>query len=89
MFKRHNQTDVLSAATIIWTSGTATHALIEALPIPQEHRDKQGHLQVTPTLQLPDFPEVFAGGDCAVDMEDPLPAGHKLPINKARRSLIT
>jgi NADH dehydrogenase len=73
-FKRYNQTDVLSAATIIWTSGTATHPLIEALPIPQEHRDKQGRLQVTPTLQLPDFPEVFAGGDCAVNMENPLPA---------------
>jgi NADH dehydrogenase len=25
-------------------------------------------------LQLPDFPEVFAGGDCAVDMENLLPA---------------
>lgn len=73
-FKRHNQTEVLPAATIIWTTGTATHPLIKALPIAQEHRDKQGRLQVTPTLQLPDFPEVFAGGDCAVDKDNPLPA---------------
>ena len=73
-FKRHNQTEVLPAATIIWTTGTATNPLIKALPIPEEHRDKQGRLQVTPTLQLPDFPEVFAGGDCAVDMLNPLPA---------------
>ena len=73
-FERHNQTEVLPASTIIWTTGTATHPLIKALPIPEAHRDKQGRLQVTPTLQLPDFPEVFAGGDCVVDMQNPLPA---------------
>ena len=73
-FQRHNQTEELSAATVIWTTGTANNPLIEALPIPAENRDKKGRLKVTPTLQLPDFPEVFAGGDCAVDVEHPLPA---------------
>ena len=28
---------------------------------------------VTSTLQLPDFPEVFAGGDCAAEQGDILP----------------
>jgi NADH dehydrogenase len=73
-FKRHNSSEALSAATIIWTTGTAINPLIKALPVPVQRRDKQGRLQVTPTLQLPDFPEVFAGGDCAVDQDHPLPA---------------
>ena len=64
-YKRNDQTETLPASTIIWTTGTNTHPLIKDLPIPDEHRDKHGRLQVTSTLQLPDFPEVFAGGDCA------------------------
>ncbi len=57
------------ASTIIWTAGTTTHPLIKSLPIPDQHRDKQGRLHLLPTLQLPDFPDVFAGGDCAVDLQ--------------------
>ena len=68
-YKRDGKSEILSASTAIWTSGTATHPLIKNLPIPDEHRDKHGRLHVTPTLQLPDFPEVFAGGDCAVDVQ--------------------
>lgn len=71
--KRNNQTEELLAATIIWTTGTATNPLITALPIPETSRDKKGRLKLTNTLQLPDFPEVFAGGDCTV-MEKPWPA---------------
>ncbi len=72
VIKRNNQIEELSAATIIWTTGTATNPLIAALPIPATSRDKQGQLKLTNTLQLLDFPEVFAGGDCTV-MEHPLP----------------
>ncbi len=68
-YQRNDQTEALRAGTIIWTTGTNTHSLIKALPIPDEHRDKHGRLNVTPTLQLPDFPEVFAGGDCAIDFQ--------------------
>jgi NADH dehydrogenase len=50
---------------VIWTAGTAVNPLIKDLPIPEEHRDQHGCLQVTPTLRLLDFPEVFAAGDCA------------------------
>ncbi len=73
-FQRHDSCKAIAAATIIWTAGTATHPLIKALPIAPEHRDQRDRLKVTPTLQLPDFPEVFAGGDCTVDMQGPLPA---------------
>lgn len=64
-FKRNHQPEALQAATIVWTAGTQTHPLIKALPIPEEHRDQQGRIRVSPTLQVPGFPEVFAGGDCA------------------------
>jgi NADH dehydrogenase len=82
-FKRDRQTEAISAATIIWTTGTATHPLIKALPIAPEYRDKQGRLKVTPTLQLPEFPEVFAGGDCAVDTENTLPATAQVAYQQA------
>ncbi|MEG4634417.1 NAD(P)/FAD-dependent oxidoreductase [Microcoleus sp. AR_TQ3_B6] len=68
-YKRDGKSEILLASTTIWTTGTATHPLIKNLPIPDEHRDKHGRVHVTPTLQLPDFPEVFAGGDCAVDVQ--------------------
>lgn len=74
-YKRDDRTQTLAAGTIIWTTGTNTHPLIKSLPIPDEHRDKHGRLHVLPTLQLPDFPEVFAGGDCAIDLQ-PTSAQH-------------
>jgi demethylphylloquinone reductase len=73
VLKRNNQIEQLSAATMIWTTGTAINPLIDKLSIPEASRDKQGRLKLTNTLQLLDFPEVFAGGDCTV-MEQPLPA---------------
>ncbi len=68
-YQRNDQTEILGAGTIVWTAGTNTHPLIKSLPIADEHRDKHGRLSVTPTLKLPDFPEVFAGGDCAMDLQ--------------------
>jgi NADH dehydrogenase FAD-containing subunit len=68
-YQRNQQTQTLNAGTIIWTTGTSTNPLIKSLPIPDKHRDKHGRLNVTPTLQLPDFPEIFAGGDCAIDFQ--------------------
>ena len=40
----------------------------------EESRDKHGRPLVNPTLQLLDFPEVFAGGDCATVQGSSLPA---------------
>ncbi|HEY9617249.1 MAG TPA: NAD(P)/FAD-dependent oxidoreductase [Microcoleaceae cyanobacterium] len=68
-YQLNGQTETLAAGSMIWTTGTNTHPLIHSLPIPDQHRDKHGRLSVTPTLQLPDFPEVFAGGDCAIDLQ--------------------
>lgn len=73
-FERNGQLEKRFAQTIVWTAGNAIHPLIQSLPISAEHRDKSGRLQVTPTLQLPDFPEVFAAGDCAIDPQNSQPS---------------
>jgi NADH dehydrogenase FAD-containing subunit len=66
----------LLTQTAIWTAGTAVNPLIQSLKsqIQVEHLDKHGLPLVTPTLQLLDFPEVFAAGDCADVQSQPLPA---------------
>ncbi|WP_373540436.1 NAD(P)/FAD-dependent oxidoreductase [Chamaesiphon sp.] len=66
VMKRNNHIEQLSAATIIWTTGSAIDPLISTLSIPEAHHDRQGRLKLTNALQLLDFPEVFAGGDCTV-----------------------
>jgi len=72
-YNYNGKSETLPAGTIIWTAGTSIHPLIKDLPVSDEHRDKRGRLLVTPTLQLLDFPEVFAGGDCASVKDSSLP----------------
>ncbi len=73
VLKRNDHIEELAAATLIWTTGTATHPLLATLAIPPTSRDHRGRLRLTDTLQLLDFPDVFAGGDSTV-MTNPLPA---------------
>ncbi|OKH49691.1 NADH dehydrogenase [Calothrix sp. HK-06] len=73
-YKHNGKLETLFASTIIWTAGSTTHPLILDLPIPKEHRDHRGRLTVTETMRLLDFPEVFAGGDCATVQNSSLPA---------------
>lgn len=72
-YKSNGQVQTLPTYTTIWTAGTSVHPLIQDLPIPQEHRDRHNRPLVTPTMQLLDFPEVFAGGDCAAVRDNSLP----------------
>ena len=64
--KGSQTTQIIETSTTIWTAGTANNPLIKDLDIADENRDKHGLPLVSTTLQLPDFPEVFAAGDCAV-----------------------
>ncbi|MBD2000077.1 NAD(P)/FAD-dependent oxidoreductase [Leptolyngbya sp. FACHB-541] len=74
-YKQQGYENQLDAATIIWTAGTAVHPLLKQLDIPADRRDRSGRLRITPTMQLPDFPEVFVGGDnAALDMMLPATA---------------
>lgn len=61
------ETETLLTQTTIWTAGTATHPLILDLnsQLPPDQLNKHGLPLVSPTLQLPTFPEVFVAGDCA------------------------
>jgi NADH dehydrogenase FAD-containing subunit len=72
-YQQQDKTKFLHAGTIAWTAGTAPNPLLLGLPISEKRRDKRGRLIVTPTLQLPDFPEVFVAGDCAADSDNPQP----------------
>lgn len=78
------QTESLSAATIVWTAGTVTHPLIDRLAVSREDRDRKGKLIMTPTCQLPEYPEVFTGGDCALDPENPQPALAQVAYQQAK-----
>ncbi|MGB3655939.1 MAG: NAD(P)/FAD-dependent oxidoreductase [Rivularia sp. (in: cyanobacteria)] len=71
-YESKEQKAQIQTQTTIWTAGTENNPLVKTLPIPAEHQDKHGLPLVTPTLQLPDFPDVFAAGDCAV-LQDKLP----------------
>ena len=71
-YQRNEQQESLEAATIIWTTGTTLNPLIQSLPISQDYRDK-GRLKVASSLQLLNYPEVFVGGDCAANWDNPLP----------------
>ncbi|GAB4540946.1 MAG: NAD(P)/FAD-dependent oxidoreductase [Pleurocapsa sp.] len=72
--KDKEKEETLLTKTTIWTAGTANNPLIESLTqIKAENKDKHGSPLVTSTLQLPDFPEVFAAGDCAIVKEHPFP----------------
>lgn len=73
-----NSTEIktLLTQTTIWTAGTAVNPLIQNLKsqIPTDRLDKHGLPLVTSTLQLLNFPEVFAAGDCASVQPQTLPA---------------
>ncbi|MEM8779916.1 MAG: NAD(P)/FAD-dependent oxidoreductase [Cyanobacteria bacterium P01_G01_bin.49] len=72
--KNREDVEILSTQTTIWTAGTATNPLIESLGQSlAENKNKHGLPLVTSTLQLPDFPEIFAAGDCAVVKDHPFP----------------
>src|SRR6478672_2971702 len=63
--------DGLSIPTrnLVWTAGAVPSPLIFSLPCPKE----QGRLLVNQFLQVPDWPNVWAVGDCAFvpDMRNP------------------
>ena len=83
-YQQQGQNKRLQAATIAWTAGTVTHPLIKQLTVSSENRDRRGKLVVTSTGQLPEYPEVFAGGDCAINPENPQPALAQVAYQQAK-----
>lgn len=72
-YQKEDRTETLAAATIAWTAGVTANPLIKNLAVSEEYKNKRGYLLVKPTMQLPEYPEVFAGGDCALNNEEDLP----------------
>jgi len=83
-YQQQDQSHSLQAGTIVWTAGTAPNSLIMDLPLAANQRDKRGRLIVKPTLQLPEFPEVFAAGDCATNPENPQPSTAQVAYQQGR-----
>jgi len=74
--KGQEQPQTLTTYTTIWTAGTAVNSLIQQVSeqLPPEHCDRHGQPLVSQSLQLLDFPEVFAAGDCVSVQDNPKPA---------------
>lgn len=52
----------LPASTLVWTAGTIPHPLLSQLPCARE----RGRVVVNRFLHLPEWPNVWAAGDCAL-----------------------
>jgi NADH dehydrogenase len=52
----------IGSKALIWTAGTSPNPVIDCLPCAKEH----GRLKVDAMLRLPDWPGVWALGDCAL-----------------------
>lgn len=57
-----NQVDTIPVDLVIWTVGTRVSPIVRSLGVKQNQR---GQINITPTLQVIDHPEVFALGDLA------------------------
>lgn len=54
--------DVIQTRTLIWTAGTSANPLLETLPCERS----RGRVCVNTYMEVPDWPGVWALGDCAV-----------------------
>jgi NADH:ubiquinone reductase (H+-translocating) len=54
--------EAIQARTLIWTAGTMPSELLQELPCPKD----RGRLLVEDTLEVRDWPGVYALGDCAL-----------------------
>lgn len=74
----------IQAKTLIWTAGTMPDPLIAALPCAKE----KGRILVTTAMCVPDFPGLWAVGDCAavpdVHAEKPCPPTAQHALRQGR-----
>jgi len=52
----------LTTNTLVWTAGISPHVLLDTLPC----QKRKGRVLVTEYLEVPEWPDVWALGDCAV-----------------------
>jgi NADH dehydrogenase len=75
----------IRAQTLVWTAGTTPNPLLQALPL---ERDKRGAIIVDSMLAVPNFPGVWALGDCAAVTDSktrrPCPPTAQFALREAR-----
>jgi NADH dehydrogenase len=52
---------MIPSRTVVWTAGTTPNPMLSMLPCPRD----RGRIKVDEHLEVPDYPGVFAVGDCA------------------------
>ena len=67
----------ITTSTLVWTAGTAPNPLLATLPC----KTKGGRLLVNDSLEVPDWPGVWALGDCAL-IPDQLTGGYHPPTGQ-------
>ncbi|MDI6756262.1 MAG: FAD-dependent oxidoreductase, partial [Thermodesulfobacteriota bacterium] len=80
-----NHTDILPTSTLIWTAGIMANPRVAELEVP---KDYIGRVWVNEYLELPNFPGVFAIGDCAFFEDpktgEPIPPRAHIAVRQAR-----
>jgi NADH dehydrogenase len=72
---------VIPSETLIWTAGTSPNPMIDELACAKE----RGRIVVNPCMQLPDWPGVWALGDCARVMDERTGKAHPPTAQHASR----
>lgn len=69
--------EVIPTATVIWAAGVKAVSLMKTLGTPL---DRSGRVMVQSTLQIKEYPNIFAIGDCACFIEDGRPLPTVAPV---------
>jgi NADH dehydrogenase len=81
-----NGKERLQAGVVIWTAGVRANPLAESLPV---EKDRSGRIVVTPCLEVPGYPGVFAIGDGArVEKSAPEQSPRIAPVALAQGRLV-
>jgi NADH dehydrogenase len=81
----HLEDEEIRTQTLVWTAGTAPNPLLKTLPV---QHDKRGAVIVDSALAVPNFPGVWALGDCAAVTDSrtakPCPPTAQFALREAR-----
>jgi NADH dehydrogenase len=78
----HGDEIQIPCGAVVWTAGVQAPPLVAELPVPHGPAER---VQVSPTLQIPGFPEVLAVGDLAACPDPPgtyLPATAQVAVQQ-------
>lgn len=77
---------VIATRTVIWAAGVKAVPFVKALGT---EVDRAGRVVVTPTLQIKEYPNIFAIGDCANFIQDGAPLPTVAPVATQQAAVCT